>query len=197
MRSSIKHVYFSANLAAHVVVGRKHLRNCLLSGLLLLGSQHQSRLWGHPQVLCVSEVLGVVLIDVVRQLSAEDQDRACSLVALLHVRHQFRRFINPHIRFVLPAPLFYVVLEAADALESARCLVGLAQCEDALEFGVVSHPRNVISLTEPAVKQIIEILLSPSLFRIWLVGSPAPRIDIEMVKALSPPVGVELAWPED
>ena len=87
MRSNIKHVYFSANLAIHVVVGRKHLRNCLLSGLLLLGSQHQSRLWRHPQVLRVSEVLGVVLIDVVRQLSAEDQDRACSLVALLHVRH--------------------------------------------------------------------------------------------------------------
>lgn len=99
--------------------------------------------------------------------------------------------------FILPAPLFYVVLESADTLESARCLIRLTQREDTLKFREISHLRNVVSLTEPAVKQVIEISRPPSLFRIWLFCSPLPRIYIKVVDVFSSPVRIDFAWPED
>lgn len=90
MQSSIKHVYLVAYLTTNVVIRWKHLRHCLLPCLLLFGSQHQSRLRSHSQVLRVPEVLRIVLVDIMRQLSTENQQRSCSLVALLHILHQLR-----------------------------------------------------------------------------------------------------------
>jgi hypothetical protein len=69
---SAYHIHLPHNWVLPVFVFVNELPYLPLTSFLLKRSQHQSSLWGHPQILGVSEVLGEVREDIVGKLSTEE-----------------------------------------------------------------------------------------------------------------------------